>query len=328
MRRKNSNHKATKFIVIFVISLLVGLPLLLHSYLAGTEASASNSDYSSVGPQEDGSSEDNGSATQPEEPEQNGDGSTSDEPESESDAGEADPEDDSLDQEEDQGPSADDPDTSDGVQLPDTPENTENGSSGPDDPISEGDTTADYDNWLFIGDSRTVGISEYGNIDGAAFFCDVGMSVYNVNKTKVSIPSVGSTDLAGLLASKSYENIYIMLGINELGYDMDTTVERYSELVDQIRQAQPDATLYIEANLHVSKSRSDTDKIFNNTAIDAFNSAIAQLADGESIKYLDANVLFDDENGALSSDYTWDGTHVFAKHYITWSDWIIEQTGS
>ena len=37
-----------------------------------------------------------------------------------------------------------------------------------------------FDDALFIGDSRTVGIQQCGGIDSATYFCSVGMSLYGV----------------------------------------------------------------------------------------------------------------------------------------------------
>lgn len=71
---------------------------------------------------------------------------------------------------------------------------------------------------LFIGDSRTVGIMEYAGIQDADFFCNVGMSVFSAQKVRVSVKSVGKVTLKELLSHKKYGKIYIMLGINELGY--------------------------------------------------------------------------------------------------------------
>ena len=184
------------------------------------------------------------------------------------------------------------------------------------------------DDALFIGDSRTVGIMEYAGIDGADYFCTVGMSVYNINKKPVSVPNVGKVTLTELLNSKRYGKIYIMLGINEVGYELSSTVEKYSELIEFVKEKQSDAVIFIQANLHVSKSRSDSDKVVNNTAINGLNAELAKLADGKSKFYLDANILFDDKTGALSSDKSGDSTHLYAKYYKEWGEWIIRQTAS
>ena len=184
------------------------------------------------------------------------------------------------------------------------------------------------DDALFIGDSRTVGLMEYAGIDGADYFCTVGMSVYNIHKKPVSVSKVGKVTLTELLNSKKYGKIYIMLGINEVGYKISSTVEKYSELIEFIKDKQPNAVIFIQANLHVTKSRSDSDKVVNNTAINGLNAELAKLADGKSKFYLDANILFDDKTGALSSDKSEDSTHLYAKYYSEWGKWIIRQTAS
>ena len=181
---------------------------------------------------------------------------------------------------------------------------------------------------LFIGDSRTVGLMEYAGIDGADYFCTVGMSVYNIHEKPVSVPNVGKVTLTELLNGKKYGKIYIMLGINEVGYKFSSTVEKYSELIEFVKGKQSDAIIFIQANLHVTKSRSDSDKVVNNTAINVLNAELAKLADGKSKFYLDANILFDDKTGALSSDKSGDSTHLYAKYYKEWGEWIIRQTAS
>ena len=184
------------------------------------------------------------------------------------------------------------------------------------------------DDALFIGDSRTVGLMEYAGIDGANYFCTVGMSVYNIHKKPVSVPNVGKVTLTELLNGKKYGKIYIMLGVNEVGYEFSSTVEKYRELIEFIKDKQSNAVIFIQANLHVSKSRSDRDKVVNNTAINGLNAELAKLADGKSKFYLDANILFDDKTGGLSSDKSEDSTHLYAKYYSEWGKWIIRQTAS
>lgn len=181
---------------------------------------------------------------------------------------------------------------------------------------------------LFIGDSRTVGLMEYSGIDGADYFCTVGMSVYNIHKKPVSVPNVGKVTLTELLNGKKYGKIYIMLGVNEVGYKFSSTAEKYSELIEFIKDKQPNAVIFIQANLHVSKSRSDSDKVVNNIAINGLNTELSKLADGKHIFYLDANILFDDEAGGLSADKSEDSTHLYAKYYKEWGEWIIKQTDS
>ncbi len=183
-------------------------------------------------------------------------------------------------------------------------------------------TSEYFNDALFIGDSRTVGLSEYGDLGKASVFATNGMSVYNVFTSEISIPSIGKSNLEHLLSNNDFAKIYIMLGINELGYDFNTSIDNYIYLVDTIKVLAPDALIFLQANLHVTQDRSNSDNIFNNSNIDRFNSRIANLADNNTIFYIDINEVFDDENGNLSSKYTSDSTHVLGKHYHDWSSWL------
>lgn len=181
-----------------------------------------------------------------------------------------------------------------------------------------------FDDALFIGDSRTVGISEYGDLNNAIFFANTGMSVYNVFEKNVSVPQVGKLKLEQLLTYKKFGKIYIMLGINELGYNQEKTLKKYKDLLKFIQEKQSNAIIYIEANLHVAAERSNKDKTINNININKINNEISQLADNEKIFFIDVNEKFDDENGNLSSNYTQDNVHIYAKYYKEWSDWLSQ----
>ena len=219
-------------------------------------------------------------------------------------------------------------DTSEDISSTKTEDSSEASTSITDNITSKTNNNTSMGDALFIGDSRTVGLMEYAGIDGADYFCTVGMSVYNIHEKPVSVPNVGKVTLTELLNSKKYGKIYIMLGINEVGYKFSSTVEKYSELIEFVKGKQSDAIIFIQANLHVTKSRSDSDKVVNNTAINVLNAELAKLADGKSKFYLDANILFDDKTGALSSDKSEDSTHLYAKYYSEWGKWIIRQTAS
>ena len=185
--------------------------------------------------------------------------------------------------------------------------------------------TVDYDYFddaLFIGDSRTEGLMEYGNLGNAAFFADSGMSVFSLQTKKISVPEAGKVSLEEMLLQKQYGKIYLMLGINELGYKFEGLQKKYQETIEYIRGYQGDAVIFLCANLHVTEEQSDKDPIYNNTNVNRVNEMIAGLADGITYFYIDVNELFDDENGNLSTEYSSDSFHVFGKDYTTWADWL------
>lgn len=217
-------------------------------------------------------------------------------------------------------------DTSEDISSTKTEDSSEASTSITDNITSKTNNNTSMGDALFIGDSRTVGLMEYADIDGADYFCTVGMSVYNIHKNSVSVPNVGKVTLTELLNGKKYGKIYIMLGINEIGYPFDSLIAKYKELLDFVSEKQPGAEIFIQANLHVTKARSDKDKVINNPAINKLNEKLKTFADGKHIYYLDANTLFDDANGNLSADKTGDSAHPYGKYYMLWGKWIINQT--
>lgn len=190
-------------------------------------------------------------------------------------------------------------------------------------PQSDGEYFSDT---LFLGDSRTVGFYLYARIPGATYFARTSMNVYNVFDDKVSeTKDTSSYNLAELLAERKFGKIYILLGINEIGYSHSSVVKNYSSVIEYIKQYQPEAKIIIQSNMHVTKKKSDSNpNTFSNTRIDELNSRLAALADNKKVFYLGFEEIFDDESGAMSPDYSGDGVHLYAKCYKLWRDFILE----
>ena len=177
-----------------------------------------------------------------------------------------------------------------------------------------------FDDALFIGDSRTVGIKEYGYLKNADYFCSVGLAAY-----KISSESIDGYTLDDKLSSNEYGKIYIMLGINEVANDTEYTISAFRSLIDKIRKYQPDALIYLEGNLHVTDA-AQTENI-TNQGIDALNIKLNELADNsDNVYFININEVFDDETGALTPEFTSDGIHVLGKYYQTWCDWFCKNT--
>ena len=120
--------------------------------------------------------------------------------------------------------------------------------------------------------------------------------------------------------------MYIMLGLNEIADNIEYTTGMYRSLVEQVREAQPTALIFIEANLHVTNWYSQQNPSESNERLDHYNQIISEFANDKDIFYIDVNEIFDDENGALPSDHTGDGVHPYAKYYSDWSEWLCKKT--
>lgn len=197
-------------------------------------------------------------------------------------------------------------------------------------PLPNADRTY-FKDALFIGDSRTVGLYEYGDLGEAIVLADSGMNIYKVFNRSFSLPEGEELTLEEILTQKQFGKIYLMLGINELGYDFEQTVKLYEDVVAQIETLQPEAILFLQANLHITKEKSEGAPIFNNENINRFNTEVRRMAEASEFDkrvFLDVNVLFDDEEGALSTEYTADAAHVLGKYYADWVAWLLQHAVS
>ena len=177
---------------------------------------------------------------------------------------------------------------------------------------------------LFIGDSRTVGLRDYAELETATFFAYSGLSSFSAFKKILNVGGVGETDLEGLLTNRSFGKIYLMLGINELGYPFSSIVSRYTQVARQIQELQPQATILLCANLRVVADGKEVRDYIANDTINQLNAEIASLADGKTFFYIDANPLFDDGNGALDPQYCSDDLHPYGKYYYQWAEWLYK----
>ncbi len=220
-----------------------------------------------------------------------------------------------------------DADVAEDQEMTDTHEETE---AAPDDTrlTYHGPVDDDYFNdALFVGDSRMVGLSEYCEpLDTRAdFYVKKALTIYNLLDGK-PIRSFDGTQksLWEVLDEKQYGKIYIMVGINEIGVgNSEYFKDAYEQVVDRIREVQPDALIFINSIMHVSQAKSDTDSLYNNTNINARNDAIASIADNIHIYYLNINEAVDDENGALRSDITFDDIHLKGSCYEPWYEYLL-----
>lgn len=181
---------------------------------------------------------------------------------------------------------------------------------------------------LFIGDSRTQGLFEYGGMeDYATFYCKTSLTVYDLfKKDKAFIREEGeSITLTQALTKHQFGKIYLMVGINEMGTGTpDTFFEEYARVVSQIRELQPDAVIFVEGIMRVASGKNASDPIFNNAGVDIRNEKIATLADNQSIFYIDVNEVVCDENGNLHDDWTFDQIHLKAKYYEIWKNFLMD----
>ena len=207
----------------------------------------------------------------------------------------------------------------------------------PDTPLTENDTpqtehvqyeftsvTREYfDDALFIGDSRVIGVELYSGWDNFTYYAENGMTIYNMFQCEAEEEEGQSLTIEEALQKRSFGKIYLEIGINEMGTgNVDSFMKAYEEAVCRLRELQPDAIIYVCGIMYVKQSKSESDPIFNNPNIQERNDRIAELADSQNIFYLDINELVTDDTGNLNPDYTWDEVHLLGKYDSLWLDYF------
>lgn len=180
-------------------------------------------------------------------------------------------------------------------------------------------------NAVFIGDSRMKGLVLYNALTNIRDYSYVGLNVETAITKSFITTSDGQTQTIqqALQSTGSAERIYISFGINELGWPtVDGFIAKYKEFINIVKQAQPNAKIYVLAILPVTAEKSNTDQVFNNTKISQYNAKIQQMTQDLSVTYLDCKSAVVDETGALPADSSTDGIHLTKSYCEKWLQYI------
>ncbi|MDE6020236.1 MAG: hypothetical protein K2H01_04450 [Ruminococcus sp.] len=203
------------------------------------------------------------------------------------------------------------------------PTDTANNSASPQFKTVEDDYF--YDS-LFIGNSRTVGLSLFGSMPKeATFYATVGMNIYDLMTSTAQVPPEEGPEQSfeSVLSSKQYGKVYIMLGINDLGTGTsESFAEYYKSIIDKIHMMQPNAIIYIQSIINISAERDAQGDAISNSNINEKNALLEQIANNDYIYYLNINEVLIDSNGYLNSDYTSDGVHLGGGSLSLWENYL------
>lgn len=194
-------------------------------------------------------------------------------------------------------------------------------------PESEPVDDSYFDDAVFIGNSRTEGLKMYSGLTKSTFITEVGLTVDSIFTDYCNI-SGGYKNLAfSELESREFGKVYIMLGMNELGWVYDDVFkEDYGKIIDRIREINPDAVIYIQSILPVSKWKDSNDSTYTIANVDRLNARLRELADEKEVHYVDVAEGIMDEEGYLPYEATLDGVHLVPEYCVKWLDYLKTHT--
>ena len=177
----------------------------------------------------------------------------------------------------------------------------------------------------FVGDSRTEGFQLYSGLEVGAYFCAVGATVQSVTEKPTQDAPGGKEPILDALARGSYDRIYIMLGVNELGwYRTEDFTQQYERVIDRVRADHPEARIAIESLLPVSAAQDKKRSYVNNERIRLFNGLLEELAEKTDCVFLDPASAVTGADGTLPAEWTTDGVHLNSAGCRKWLEYLRE----
>lgn len=209
---------------------------------------------------------------------------------------------------------------------PESPEEPEPLPSPPPSPLPETEAVEDtyFDGAVFLGDSRTEGLSLYSGLKTGHFYTAVGATVESVF-TKKNFETEGGKKIPLLdaVAAQDCDKVYIMLGINELGWTKTKTYhDQYDKLIDRVREDHPEAKIVLQSIPPVSAKQEAKKTYVNNARIAEYNEVIQTLAEEKECYFLDVAACLTGGDGLLPKDLNFDGIHLNPAGCKLWLNYL------
>ncbi|MCI9513180.1 MAG: hypothetical protein HFF61_02450 [Oscillospiraceae bacterium] len=196
----------------------------------------------------------------------------------------------------------------------------------PEGPTAPEPFAEDFSDAAFIGDSRTEGLQLHAGLSKADFFTDVGLMVNEaLTEDKLPLPDGTRGTALEALSGRTYRRIYLMFGVNELGWDADGVFkDDYAALIQAIQEVQPEAVVYAQTIFPVTREKSEGDRTYNNDNVRRFNDRVREAAEETGAVLIETAALFDDGAGNLPAEVSTDGVHLTHSYYLQWLDYLRE----
>ena len=181
---------------------------------------------------------------------------------------------------------------------------------------------------VFIGDSRTEGLAINNSLySKTTVYTEKGLKVDTIFTDKVINKDGKKVTIMEALEKTKFSKVYIMLGINETGWKYNNLfIQKYTEIIDQIKKINPEAVIYLQSVLPVSQKVSTEHQYLKNSKINEYNSLIQKMANEENVYYIDVNTAISDSSGNLPEEAATDGIHLNKTYCAKWLEYLETHT--
>ena len=185
-----------------------------------------------------------------------------------------------------------------------------------------------FDGSAVIGHSLMEGFEMFSKVDADIhYFTDTGISAKGaLSFGGFDLPGGGTGTLGDGLGQKEFSKVYIMLGINEITISKDRLKENMANLIQLVRDSQPEGIPVYVLNLTPSTRKRSDSTDFNQANIKRLNEALAELCQEQECYLVDLWACFADEDGYLPAEKSTDGVHLKAPQYRVMADYLLCHT--
>ena len=197
-------------------------------------------------------------------------------------------------------------------------------------PLEESDPVEDdsfFDNAVFLGDSRTEGLQLFSGLSHGTFYWARGMNVFRADDPEFKVIPIGGEtySVVDALKQRSFDLVYIMIGVNELGYPVESYETGLNNLIDHVLATQPDAVVYLQImpplNDAICRANGLASYI-NNENLQKFNEVVQRVAAEKKVALLNTAEVYTGADGQLPAELAGDGCHFTTDGYARWADYM------
>jgi len=182
-----------------------------------------------------------------------------------------------------------------------------------------------FEDAVFIGNSILNGLHENSPLsDVGTWLTKDGLDTANLELEEIET-SEGTTTVFDALAEKQYGKVYIMLGTEEMNVNTEEWVAGYQEVLSQIKQLQPEATIYVMSVMPVSRIKADGVDYYEPWNISVHNQALFKVCWSDGYYYLDTYGEFADEDGYLPYEINTDGVNLTEEGYTKLYEYLLKR---
>ena len=170
------------------------------------------------------------------------------------------------------------------------------------------------------------GIMNFAKFEYAADFSHVGLTVADVFTKPYIETASGTVTVSEALQGGTYGKIYMMTGLNELGwYDTDKFIEYYGDMVDLAKQTHPEAQIYVIGIMPVGAKATAEQAHLTNDRVQMFNGLILGMCEAKQVYFVDGFEAVASD-GSLPDDASPDGVHMEPGYCKMLTDYLLSHT--